>query len=239
MKQERRAARLASLQPGDQKMPFAPYALAALFAAILYWMYRSHHLKTMAGRSRLFDECLPLLQNPALTHSEAGYAQLEGTYEGYRIRLALEEDHLTMRKIPSLWLHLIVESTGVSTEGTLGMLVRPQNTEFYSPLWNWAGTVVPLAGWPEYALYRTQDTPPDLQLIDAHVQKIFSDEKAKELLLMPRAVRLTYQAKQADRGEYLLLRATDFNHEPLSSATVLDLLQRSIGIRRDLEGAIA
>ena len=220
-------------------MPIFNIVLAILFAAILCWMYRRHHLKTWEGRSRLFDECRGLLQNPRVIRNEAGYAQLEGDFQGYRVRLGLEEDHLTMRKIPSLWLHLVVEGKGNATAGTLDMLMRPQNTEFYSPSWNWDGTVTPLPGWPGHALYRTQDTPPDLQLIDAHVRQLFSDEKAKELLLTPRAVRVTYQAKQAERGEYLLLRAASFDHLPLHSDTVLPLLARAIGIRQDLEGASA
>lgn len=219
-------------------MHIAAALLATLFIAILWWMYREHHRKTRHGRSRLLDQCLDLLHSPRLTRSEAGYAQLEGRYCGYRVRMSLEEDHLTLRKIPSLWLHLLVEGKGTTTAGTLDMLMRPQNTEFYSPSWDWDGNVTPLPGWPGHALYRTQDEPPDLQVIDPHVRQLFSDDKAKELLLTPRAVRLTYQAKQAERGEYLLLRSANFDHSPLHSDTVRQLLERAVGIRQDLEGVM-
>lgn len=220
-------------------MPFAAGTLAAVFVAILWWMYRDNHLKTKHGRSRLLDQCLDLLQSPRLTSSAAGYASLEGCFRGYRVHVSLEEDHLAMRKIPSLWLHLVVKGKGASTAGTLDMLMRPQNTEFYSPSWDWHGTVTPLPGWPGHALYRTQDEPPNLQVIDPHVRHLFSDEKAKELLLTPNAVRLTYQAKQAERGEYLLLRSASFDHSPLAPDTVRHLLERAIEIRQDLEGATA
>jgi hypothetical protein len=144
-----------------------------------------------------------------------------------------------MRKIPSLWLHLSVEGAGSETIGTLDMLMRPQNTEFYSPSWSWDGHVAPLPGWPVHAIYRTQGETPDMQAIDTHVRQLFADDKAKELLLTPQVVRLTYQAKQAERGEYLLLRSTNFDDSPLSSDTVLVLLERAVGIRQDMEGVKA
>lgn len=217
-------------------MPIAAVTLSTLFAAILWWMYRTHHHKTRTGRSHLFDDCIDLLESPKLTRNEAGYAKLKGHYRGYSVRMCLEEDHMALRKIPSLWLHLSVEGAGSEAVGTLDMLMRPQNTEFYSPSWNWDGHVLPLPGWPAHAIYRTQGETPDMQAIDAHVRQLFADDKAKELLLTPRVVRLTYQAKQAERGEYLLLRSTNFDDTPLPPDKVLALLERAVGIRQDLEG---
>lgn len=220
-------------------MSYAPVVLAALLMAVLWWMYQDHHRKTRMGRSRLLDECVSLFESPKLSSNEAGYAGLEGIYRGFRVRMTLEEDHMTMRKIPSLWLHLEVQAKDAATIGTLDMLMRPQNTEFYSPSWDWNGSVTPLPGWPSHAIYRTQGESPDLQAIDSCVRRLFTDEKAKELLLMPRAVRLTYQAKQAERGEYLLLRMAAFDHAPLQQESVRGLLQQAIGIRQHLEGAQA
>ena len=225
-------------------MPYASIVLAALMMIILWWMYRSHHQKTQTGRSRLLDDCVGLLENPQLSRNAAGYAKLTGTYRGFTVRMTLEEDHVGLRKIPSLWLHLQVESPVVEgqdarTTGTLDMLMRPQNTEFYSPSWDWEGNVQPLPGWPGHAIYRTQGEPPDLQAIDGSVRRLFTDEKAKELLLLPRTVRLTYQAKQAERGEYLLLRMAEFDAAPLESSGVRGLLEQAVGIRRDLEGVQA
>lgn len=216
-------------------MLIAKALLAALFAVVLWRMYRNHHRQTQAGRAQLLEECVALIQNSSLGSSEAGYAKLEGEFHGYQVRLALEEDHMTMRKIPSLWLHVVAEARS-PIKGSLDILVRPQNTEFYSPSWNWDGRVQALPEWPVHAIYRTQDTPPDLQILDNHVRAFFSDEKAKELLLMPAAVRLSYQAKQAERGEYLLLRSTNFDHSPIAQETLQTLLERTIGILRDLEG---
>jgi len=181
------------------------------------------------------DECMALLQDPKLSRNEAGYAQLQGIYRGFPVRLSLEEDHLGLRKIPSLWLHLSVEEKDKPARGTLDMLMRPQNTEFYSPSWEWDGHVAPLPGWPDHAIYRTQGEHPDLQQLDAPVRRLFADEKAKELLLTPQRLRLTYQAKQAERGEYLLLRTAAFDHKPLPRDQVSGLLDQAVDMRRNLE----
>lgn len=207
--------------------------------SLLAWMYRAQQRRTWEARARLLDSCHGLLQEVKPGRSESGFARLEGLFEGYRVQMSLEEDHLTMRKVPSLWLHLVIEGKNQTIPGTLGVLVRPQNTEFYSLSWDWEGTVVPLAGWPEHALYRTRDVTPDLKRIEARVKQLFDDEKTKELILTPQRIRLTYQAKQADRGEYLLLRAADFNDQHLAPETVLALLRHGIGLRQDLEGAAA
>lgn len=220
-------------------MQFAPYLLGVLFLAVLIWMYMHHYRRTMAGRSNLLDTCKPLLRSAISGRNEAGYATLEGLYEGYRVRLTLEEDHLTLRKIPSLWLHLLIESDPPGSRGTLGMLVRPQNTEFYSPSWDWEHAVEAPAGWPQHAIYRTRSELPDIARIDVRVRQLFEDEKTKELVVTPQRIRLTYQAKQAERGDYLLLRSATFDHDPLPPDTVHALLQHGIGLRRDLEGVTA
>ncbi len=216
-------------------MNYAAVSMSVLFMGILGWMYFLNHRATRRGRSGLLDQCAALLDHPEISRNEAGYANLEGRYQGFAVRMMLEEDHLGVRKIPSLWLHLVVKGKA-SVAGTLDMLMRPQNTEFYSPSWDWHGQVTPLPGWPWHAIYRTRDEAPDLQKIDASVRRLFDDEKAKELLLMPQSIRLTYQAKQADRGEYLLLRAAAFDHDPLSQDAVRELLDQAVGIRQSLEG---
>lgn len=215
-----------------------PLGLSLVFTAILCWMYRRNHRQTWAGRGRLLDECAELLESPVFSSNDAGYAVLEGRYRGFSVRLTLEEDHAAPRKIPSLWLHVTVGGKDAA-KGTLDMLVRPQNTEFYSPSWNWDGYVQPLPDWPSHALYRTSGTPPDLQLLDAPVRHLFADEKAKELLLLPHLLRLTYQAKQADRGEYLLLRAASFDARPLPHDDISGLLDQAVHLRCKLEGATA
>jgi hypothetical protein len=214
------------------------FLLLAGMAGALLWYYRRQHAQVRLERRRLLDACRDLLQDSVLSAGAAGYARLQGRYRNYRMDMRLVEDHLTMRKIPSLWLHLTVEGEPLAASGTLGVLVRPQNTEFYSPCWDWDVAVQPLPGWPEHALYRSQSVAPDLDRADPHVRKFFQDDKAKELVMTPTQVRLTYQARQAERGDYLLLRAVSFDHTPLPPDSVLPLLQRAVELRQAMEKEI-
>jgi hypothetical protein len=57
---------------------------------------------------------------------------LEGIYEGHRVRLEPVIDHMAVRKLPSLWVKTTLFGE-LPIGGTIDFLVRPQNTEFYSP----------------------------------------------------------------------------------------------------------
>jgi len=212
--------------------------IASLMCAVtLGWIYRSQHTATREARSRLLDTCAGLLEKPRRSQSAAGFARLQGACEGYAVSMVLEEDHAAMRKIPSLWLHVSVVGGSEPATGTIDILSRPRNTEFFSPSWDWDGRVAALPGWPEDAVYRTADNAPDLQAIDLDVKQLFADERMKELLVTPQGVRLTYQAKQAQRSEYLLLRSVVFDEEPLPVRQVEDLLRQALQIRKNVEAA--
>lgn len=209
-----------------------------VFAYVLLAMYRRAHSQVLNARRLLLDDCRCLLQNPVLSVDPAGFAKMEGHYSGYGVSFTLEPDNVVMRKLPSLWLHVSVSGKAIDGLGTLDILARPQNVEFYSPAWHWNGGVVGLPGWPQHANYSTKDHPPDLSRMDAVVQAVFTDERSKELLVTPQRVRVTYQAKQADRGEYLLMRSARFDAEPISSDLVRKLLDRALELRLSLEGPV-
>ena len=52
----------------------------------------------------------------------------------------------------------------------------------------------------------------------------------KELVITPRGVRLVYQAAQAERAEYLVLRQAHFTNNKADPALVRTLLDRAIAI---------
>ena len=74
-----------------------------------------------------------------------------------------------------------------------------------------------------------------MRLLEHIVPKLFSDLKMKELLVMPEFVRLTYMAKQADRGEYLIMRNAIYDNTPIDKNTVEVLIKQAIEIRQTLE----
>ena len=209
--------------------------LCLVLAYVLLAMYRRAHSNILGCRRLLLDDCRHLLQNPILSVDPAGFAKLAGHYSGYDVTFTLEPDNVVMRKLPSLWLHVAVNGEAINGLGTLDILARPQNVEFYSPSWHWDGRVEGLPNWPQHANYSTKDHPPDMRRMDSVVQAVFTDDRAKELLVTPQRVRVTYQAKQADRGEYLLMRSAMFDNDPIPPDLVRGLLDRAVELRQSLE----
>ena len=59
----------------------------------------------------------------------------------------------------------------------------------------------------------------------------------KELLVTPNMLRLTYMVKQAERGEYLIMRNAVYESSPISKEFVEELLQQAVSIRQTIEDA--
>ena len=214
---------------------FGIFTLLVVFSISLWWIYKQHHLQVIQSRANLLNGFAKVMTVHETHFNTAGYASLKGVFNQSPLSLRVEVDNLTARKIPVMWLHIKLPNTS-ATNGSLDILVRPQNTEFYSPSWQWSEPVKPLAGWPEHARYMSREVPPDLQAIDTDVQRLFADEKVKELLITPDAVRLTYLIRQADRGNYLLLRSVQFDDEPIDSDQVVALTRQLQRLQQNLIG---
>lgn len=198
--------------------------------------YRRDARRKMQSREVLFDHCKELLQSPQKSWNRAHLPVLQGTFDDYQVTLSVVEDTLGWRKVPPLWLLIKVEA-GRPSKGSLDFIVRPANNEFYSPSWQWDGNLTIPPGWPQHAILKYQQQPVDVRLLERHVPVLFGDVKMKELLVLPDMVRLTYLAKQAERGEYLIMRNAVYNESPLSGAVVENLLKQAIAIRQELENA--
>lgn len=210
--------------------------LMVALVIVLYRNYQRDARYKILARDSVFDDCLELLQSVEKSRDQAHLPVLRGDYGGYRIALSVVEDTLGWRKIPPLWLLVKVEGLK-PIRGSLDIIVRPANNEFYSPAWQWDGTLDIPASWPQHAIVKYQQQPADVDVLERHVPSLFSNSKMKELLVMPGMVRLTYLAKQAERGEYLIMRSAVYHDTPLGRDEVEKLLQQAIGIREDLEQA--
>jgi hypothetical protein len=150
--------------------------------------------------------------------------------------MSIVEDTLGWRKVPPLWLLIKVEANVLSS-GTLDYIVRPSNNEFYSPSWQWSGNLSIPSNWPNHAILKYQNQPVDIALLDPFVTQLFSDANMKELLVTPNLTRLTYMVKQAERGEYLIMRNAIYENKPISSELVAVLLKQAVAIRKNIEQA--
>lgn len=210
--------------------------LLAFMAAALYVLYRNDYRKARSGRGNIFNDCSTLLTAVSQTQEAFGFPTLRGRYNGYQVMLEAQVDTLSMRKVPPLWLTVTVKGRQ-RTHGSLDVLVRPLNTEFYSPAWEWNDTLSIPPGWPQHAIVKHQGTIAPLDILENFVPKLFTDEKVKELLITPAVVRITYMAKQAERGQYMLMRNAVFDGSPIGKEAVAALLQSATEIRKNLEGA--
>lgn len=210
-----------------------------LLAAMTVFMYRKYqhdvNYKTQA-RSHVFNDCISLLQHAQLSQDKAHLPVLHGVYDGYQVSLNTVEDTLGWRKIPPLWL-LIKVAANKPSYGTLDFIARPANNEFYSPSWQWDGNLSTPASWPQHAIIKYQTQAVDLALLEPYVPILFTDSKMKELLVTSSMVRLTYMVKQAERGEYLIMRNAVYENSPISKDAVEVLLKQAIAIRKTIENA--
>ncbi|GAB4297852.1 MAG: hypothetical protein Kow0083_10500 [Methylophaga sp.] len=209
--------------------------LTVVFAFVLWLMYRRHHRQTMQDRAGFLSESHKVIDIKQSRLDKAGFHQVQGEFFEHPVTLKLEIDSLTPRKLPIIWLHVTMQRKTAGQE-SLDMLMRPQPGDIFSPGWNWHKTVLPPKHWPQHARYATQGRVPELQTIDSDVSTIFADQRAKELLIMPEYVRLTYLVRQADRGHYLLLRSADFDMTPIDPAEIGALLRQLQILMGHLEG---
>lgn len=210
-----------------------------LLAAMIVFMVRKYQHDAdykKQARSQIFDNCFELLQQTQLSQDKAHLPLLHGRYGKYQISLSIVEDTIGWRKIPPLWL-LIKVTANKPSQGSLDFIARPANNEFYSPSWQWDGNLTIPPNWPQHAIIKFNEQALDLDLLTPYIPTLFSDSKMKELLVTPNMLRLTYLVKQAERGEYLIMRNAVYENSPISKEVVEALLQQAVSIRQTIEDA--
>lgn len=218
-------------------MRYDVLALALLLVAVLWLLHRRQRARVRRARGAIFDSVLSLFDRYRVTQDDVDFAVLEGRYRGYDVRLEPIVDHVALRKVPSLWL-LVTLRAPVPFGGAFDLLARPQNVEFYSPSATLDHAIAPPPGWPEHASLRTDrpEAMPPQEIMANHIG-FFADPKAKEMVVTPKGVRLVYQARQAERSQYLVLRQAEFAEVALAPETVRELLDRAVALYQDLAAA--
>lgn len=215
-------------------MNYQLVALAVVFVAILWAMHRRNRIKVRAQRSAMYADVLGLFEAPVITQDDVNFPVLEAVYHSRQIRIEPIVDHVAVRKIPSLWL-LVTVKGAVPYPGAMDFLVRPQNTEFYSPSSRLHENIAVPPGWPEHAILRSDNAAgmPPVDRLTPHI-KMFEDPKMKEFLVTQRGVRLVYQLDQATRPNYMVLREMVFGNFTLNQGLTTRLLDTAIEVIEDL-----
>lgn len=200
----------------------------------LWYVYRRDREAVRRRRASMFNGVLPYLQEPRLEQDDVGFPVLRGRYRGYDCKVEPVADHIGFRKLPTLWLLVTVRGR-IRYSGIFDFLVRPENTEFYSPAHALSCRIDIPAPWPQYAVLssdRPEAMPPP-GIMAPHM-RLFDDVKAKELLVTPRGVRIVYLANQGTRSHYLVLRSVTFEDLIIPPETVCRVLDAAIAVHHDL-----
>ncbi len=210
------------------------FLVAAVLIMVLWLMHKYHRESVRRERHGVFDHCLEFIESYNISQDDIDFPTLVGSYRGYRICLQAVADHVGFRKMPQLWLLLTVYEEN-PWRGIIDFIVRPQNIEFFSPWEQLPVILKPPVHWPQFSALRSDDTAgmPPLSLIESYID-LFEDVKMKELLITPKGVRFVYQANQARRTEYLVLRSLRFDEPCISGETIRRLLDRAIKLSCDL-----
>ena len=212
--------------------------LAASIACItlLVAMHRRNRAAVQRRRSALFEPAYDLFESYRVSQDGIDYPVLDGRYRGNDFHLDAIVDTLTFRRIPVLWLRVSLLASLPGT-ATLDILVRSQNTEFYSPGNSLPHVLPPRPGWPADAVVRTDDPDraPNLTAIERHMV-VFARPQTKELLVTVKGVRIVHMLDQARRADYLVLRQAEFEQGAVDKEILRDLMDRTIALHQDLSG---
>lgn len=208
--------------------------IASLITMSVYLLFQRSQVTIKRNRAMLFNNCDGILDNTSTFYEDNGFPVIKGHYNGFDVQLNLIPDTIVMRKVPPLWLMVSIKANKKS-KGSMDFIVRPQNIEFYSPGWHWDGLFKAPANWPQYSIAKYQDTKASVSVLDEYIPRLFSDEKVKQLLVTPDSVRITYMAKQAIRGEYLLTRSAVFDEQAIAGDDVKKIIEYAIAIRTSIE----
>jgi hypothetical protein len=188
-----------------------------------------------AARAAYLDACLPLFERAERRLEPTGFPRLTGNWHGRPFDLRALPDTLTFRKLPALWL-MVTLPAPMPVGATLDILRRPTGGEVFSAFDRLPVAIAPPPGLPADAALHTDDPtglPPE-ELLAPHLPAL-SDDRAKELVISPRGLRLVWLAEEADRSRYLLFRDAEMGQAPLAPGVVTPLLARLAALAADLD----
>lgn len=209
-------------------------AFSGVAVLVLARIYRRDRAKLRALRGAVFAPAYPLFESYRVTQQSVDFPELRGRYRGHEFHIDALVDMVTFRKLPSLWLRVSLLAP-LPFRGTLDIMVRAQNVEFYSPANDLDHAIEPPADWPPGTIVKTDvpDDMPPAAIVAPHMN-FFAAPKAKEILITPKGVRLVYQVDQGTRAEYLVLRSANFASPQVTAEVMANLLDRAIALHADL-----
>jgi len=167
----------------------------------------------------------------------AGIVTWEGSWNGRRVQVRTIVDTMATRKLPVRWLSVsIIEN--VAIPATFDMMMRPGSPTTFSNFDHLEHTLPKAPGFPTEALLRTDVRGARLPqgLIAGHLE-LFSEGRAKELLITPKGVRIVWLLAEAERARYGVFRQAEFGGATLDPALIETLLTSTSTLRDTINRA--
>jgi hypothetical protein len=140
-------------------------------------------------------------------------------------------DTLATRKLPARWVSVSITEK-VAVPATFDMMMRPGSPTTFSNFDNLQHTLPKAPGFPAEAVLRTDLTGARFPqgLIADHLE-LFSEGRAKELLITPNGVRIVWLLAEAERARYGVFRQAAFGDARIDPALVQRLLASLSALR--------
>jgi hypothetical protein len=194
--------------------------LAAAVTALAV-LHRRARRTDAEERRRLFAGVVPLLEDPRLTGDGVhGYPVLTGRLDGRPVTLRAIVDSVALRKLPVLWVELVVHRA-LAVGGTVNVLLRPQGTEFFSPDTGFARELEPPPEFPRpvrVSCASPEGAPPTRAFAPA--LDLLHDPATKELAVGRGGLRVVLRVAEGDQASYRTTRRVVFDRPRVSPDAV-------------------
>ena len=161
----------------------------------------------------------------------AGVITWEGSWNGRRVQARTIVDTLATRKLPARWLSVSITEK-VAVPGTFDMMMRPGSPTTFSNFDHLDHSLPKSSALPAEAVVRTDRKGVRFpqEIIAGHLG-IFSEGRAKELLITPNGVRIVWLLAEAERARYGVFRQAEFGDATLDPALIERLLESASTLR--------
>ena len=198
--------------------------LALVAVAVLAVAHRRSATAAARERAAVLDDVVDLLDDVRAAGHRGTHPTLSGTVDGRPVTLRPIVDSLTMRKLPVLWLEVVVRRD-LPVAAPLNLLARPTGTEFFSPDGRYDHEIAPPDGGPRPARVSTTDPgrAPDAAVLEP-AGDLLRDPRLKEVGLGRGGVRAVWLVAEADQGAYRLGRRAVFGPARVAAPDLRRLL---------------
>lgn len=212
------------------------------FIATLYYSVRGAMARATI-RAAFLDDCKRLFSGGLKAKLPTGFPRISGTYDGHTFDLQAVADTLNVRKLPTLWL-MVTLPEPIPVKATFDMMIRPRGVETFSRHAELPVQITDASGFPGDCTIRTDhpDLLPPQALLKRHMW-LFGDDRAKELVISPKGLRVVWLADEANRARYLIFRDSEMGASRFPAEELKPILDYLLALRDDLmthdEGATA